>query len=91
MSKQKSKELLISTIQDERRAMSTMKREDKTQRLTSVASRSELLSKSRLEESERHVNIKDLKIQEVRSNVMKSRSELRTLKSASRSERHSFV
>ena len=82
---------MISTIQDERRAMSTIKREDNTQRLTSVASRSELLSKSRLEQRQGKVNVKDVKIQEVRSNMIKSRSELRTLKSASRSDRHSFV
>ena len=82
-----SKSSVLSTLDRERRAFSTLKREDMNDRLLSVRSRGGMHEKSRQMEAQTKVTSKDQRVEEFKTRIEKSREEYRTAKSSSKQQR----
>ena len=82
LEKTQSKAIVIEKLDNEKRALSTFKREQNELRMQVVLNQSSLLSAQRRDTSVGKVGAKEEKIGTIRATVLKSRSEMREAKSS---------
>jgi hypothetical protein len=82
--KYESKSSVLSALDQERRAFSTLKRDDINDRLVTVRSRGSLHEMSRQTEAQTKAATKDQRIDQLKTRILKSREEYRNVKSSSK-------